>query len=118
VLLSARRRGIFVFKIPNRRPRLQQAFDVLYWWPTARWVSLDPPLQATSHAHHRWAGQRGPCIDALSMGLFQQLGAVRRESSAIWAFYLGQDRLGTNIGNGFVCLHMSATRKPLGSGFV
>jgi hypothetical protein len=37
-LERARRRGIFVFKIPGRR--LQQAFGILYWWPTARSVSL------------------------------------------------------------------------------
>jgi hypothetical protein len=38
--LSAWRRGTFVFKIPGRR--LHQAFDILYWWPTARF-GLSPP---------------------------------------------------------------------------
>jgi hypothetical protein len=43
--LNARRRGVFAFKIPGRR--LQQAFDILYWWLVADGAfGLSPPASS------------------------------------------------------------------------
>jgi hypothetical protein len=105
--LSARRRGVFVFKTPGRR--LHSASLARHALLVADGTAgLSPPTSKgyISRLSHRCARQRGPCIDALSMGLLQQLGAgVRRESS------LGN--LGILFGTGQVRLrHRQGIRLP------
>jgi hypothetical protein len=107
-----------------QNPRVEgflQAFNTVYWWLTARFglslptstgnITRLSPLRSSTWSLHRCG------FDGIILARGGKAGKFGN-----WAFSLGQHRLCTNVGKGFVATTsawaLAAVRKPLGSGFV